>query len=99
MSEMVPLLDLQGEKNSDLKAFRDFEEPSVLGAAALPHDLIFPWMQKQAEVVKREHGRFQRENERRRDGISYAVERHLFPKILGRKYEYQTFPQFKWQIV
>ena len=39
-----PLLDMQGERYKDLKEFREFRESTVLGAAAIPHRLIFPWL-------------------------------------------------------
>lgn len=88
-----PLLDMQGEKYSNLKGFRDFEESGVLAAAGIPHKLIFPWMRIKPNIMRMEQERFQHDIERRRKKISRLIERQLFPRILGRNYEYKNFPR------
>ena len=93
LPEMVPLLDMRGRKYSNLKWFRDFKESNVLGAAGIPHNLIFPWIQPQPRIMRIERERFQFDIERRRNTISRLMERQLFPRILGRNYEYDTFPR------
>ncbi|MDH5447610.1 MAG: hypothetical protein OEX01_01205 [Candidatus Bathyarchaeota archaeon] len=93
LPEMVPLLDMRGAKYSSLKEFRDFKESGVLGAAGIPHSLIFPWMQTPPSIMKIEQQRFQHDIERRRNTISRVVERQLFPRILGRNYDYDNFPR------
>jgi hypothetical protein len=97
LPEAIPLLDMRGSQYSDLKWFRDFKESNVLGAAGIPHNLIFPWMQIHPNIVKIEEARFLYDIENRRNTISRSMERKLFPKILKRPYEYEDFPRLKWQ--
>jgi len=97
--EAVPLLDLQGSQYSDLKWFRDFKESNVLGAAGIPHNLIFPWLQIQPRVLKIEQQRFQHDNERRRDEISWLLEHKAFPRIIGRDYQYDNFPRLVFHAI
>lgn len=90
---IVPLLDLRGEEYSNLKWFRDFKESSVLGAAGIPHNLIFPWIHPNPRYMSIEQSRFKHDIDRRRNAISRLMERQLFPKILDRDYEYDNFPR------
>lgn len=93
-----PLLDMQGAKYKNLKEFRAFRESTVLGAAGIPHRLIFPWMKITNPVfIKIEDDRFQHDIEHRRNEISRKMERKFFPMILKRDYEYENFPRLKWQ--
>jgi len=93
LPELVPLLDMRGKQYSDLKWFRDFKESNVLGAAGIPHNLVFPWIQIEPKVLKIEQQRFQDDIKMRRDRISWLMEHQLFPRILGRNYEHENFPQ------
>jgi hypothetical protein len=92
---MGTFLDMQ--HLSGLKEFLDFEESSVLGAAAIPHSLIFPWIKIDSKIDEIEQYRFRLNNERRRETVSRVIERKLFPKILQRVYEYKNFPRLEWQ--
>jgi len=92
-SKMVPLLAMEGKKYSQLQWFRNFKESNVIGAAGIPYRLIFPWMQIRPRLLAIEKQRFQHDIERRRDRISRLIERQLFPRILGRSYDYDDFPR------
>lgn len=91
--KMIFILEMQGKKYSDLKWFRDFEESNVLDAAEIPYNLIFPWMKTNSRLAQIERERFQHDLERRRNTVSRLIERQLFPRILGRDYEYGSFPR------
>jgi hypothetical protein len=97
-AEVVPLLGVEGEQYSNVRWFRDFKESNVLGAAGIPHELIFPWMKIDNPRFKQiEANRFQHNIERRREKISRILERKLFPQIVNRDYEYHNFPRLTWR--
>ncbi len=85
------------KKHRNLQWFRDFRESKVLAATAVPHKLIFPWMKIDSRVISIEQDRFQHYIERRRNEVSWRIERELFPRILKRKFEYENFPRLKWK--
>ena len=95
MSKNAPLRELRNHNN--LQWFRDFRMSTVLAATGVPHNLIFPWMKTNPKVIKIEQDRFQHYIERRRNEVSWLIERELFPIILKRKFKYENFPRLKWK--
>lgn len=95
MSKNAPLRELR--KHQNLQWFQDFRKSTVLAATAVPHHLLFPWMKIDPKVIKIEQDRFQHYIERRRNEVSWLIERELFPRIVKRKFKYENFPRLKWK--
>jgi hypothetical protein len=90
----VPLLNLKNPEAKMLSDFWQYQQTSVILAARIPPELLFPWNTTNSSRFTWDM--FQSDIRRRREEFIEVTEEKLFPRILNHEFD-ESFPKLRFK--
>ncbi|MHA1410565.1 MAG: hypothetical protein ACTSQY_09725 [Candidatus Odinarchaeia archaeon] len=85
------------ERDTDtLEKIQGFTESGIISAAGIPYHRVFPWAVVSEDYKKDSERHFSIQHRMRKESLSRQIESRIFPKLLGRDYDYDTFPKLEF---